>query len=270
MRQTAKQIIGTLRSARPQNRIHASSRLVVSDNAGPIRGGIIMGRNSSLIVEEGAQIDSAISIGDNCTVTLHQNSRILNTNFSVTNDSTVELGEGAIINSPVSPMSSVTVDNGSLALGRRAHIMSCEVLVRFGGKMTIGSYTGIAYGSELRCEEQLDIGSYAMISYGVCIYDTNTHSLDWRERRARIEHCYPEGVWEETKPITSPVVIGDDVWIGKQVTITKGARIGNRCIIGIRSTIGSGVIEDDSIVVAPKSRIINRQAGSNSSLNPNE
>ena len=259
MRQTARQIIGTLRNARGQNRIHESSRLIVADNAGPIRGGITMGRDSRLIVKEGATIDSTIRIGDNCVVTLHQNSRILNTSFSVTDTSTVELEEGAIINSPVLPLSSVCIENGSLILGRRAHLMSCEVLVRFGGRMTIGSYTGIAYGSELRCEERLDIGSYAMISYGVCIYDTNTHSLDWRERRARIEHCYPEGVWEETKPATSPVVIGDDVWIGKEVTITKGARIGNRCIVGIRSIIGSGIIEDDSIVVAPKPRIIDRR-----------
>jgi acetyltransferase-like isoleucine patch superfamily enzyme len=203
-------------------------------------------------------------------VTLHRNSKIVNTNVSITNNSIVELEEGAIINSPVLPLSSLSVDNGSLILGRRAHLMSCEVLVRFGGKMTIGSYSGIAYGSELRCEERLDIGSYAMISYGVCIYDTNTHSLDWRERRARIEHCYPEGVWEDAKPVTSPVVIGDDVWIGKEVTITKGARIGNRCIIGIRSIIGSGVVEDDSIVVAPKSRIINRRSENTSSLNQDE
>ena len=101
--------------------------------------------------------------------------------------------------------------------------MSTSVLVRFGGTLTIGRYTGIAYDSEIRCEQQVDIGSYNMISYRVCIYDTNTHSTDWRERRKRIEHCYPEGVYEEVKPSTSPVLIGDDVWIGKEVTITKGA-----------------------------------------------
>jgi acetyltransferase-like isoleucine patch superfamily enzyme len=54
------------------------------------------------------------------------------------------------------------------------------------------------------------------------------------------------------------VSIGDDVWIGQEVTITKGARIGNRCIIGIRTTLGSGVVDDDSVVVAGKARIINK------------
>ena len=100
------------------------------------------------------------------------------------NGLTVNIGEGAIINSPVSPASSVSIDNGTFRLAERAHIMSTSVLVRFGGTLTIGRYTGIAYDSEIRCEQQVDIGSYNMISYRVCIYDTNTHSTDWRERRA--------------------------------------------------------------------------------------
>ena len=157
------------------------------------------------------------------------------------------------------PIARCLFDNGTLRLDQRAHVMSTALLARFGGKLSIGRYTGIAYGSEIRCEEQVDIGSYGMISYRVCIYDTNTHSTDWRERRKRIEHCYPEGVMEETKPATSPVSIGDDVWIGQEVTITKGARIGNHCIVGIRTTIGSGVIEDDSVVVAGKPRIISKR-----------
>ena len=203
-------------------------------------------------------INSDLNIGENCNVTFRSNSRVENTSFVATKGSTVDIGEDAIINSPVEPLSSVSIENGTFVLHRRAHLMSCSVLVRFGGVLSIGTYTGIAYGSELRCEEKLDIGSYGMISYGVNIYDTNTHSVDWRERRARIEHCYPEGVWEVTKPATAPVSIGDDVWIGKEVTITKGARIGDRCIIGIRTVIGSGVIEDDSVVVAATPRIIRR------------
>jgi acetyltransferase-like isoleucine patch superfamily enzyme len=224
-----------------------------------VRGNIVVGRESAVTIEAGVVIDSDMTIGDMCTVVFKKDCRLANTSFLVTNGSTVEIGEGAIINSPVSPQSSVNVDNGTFHLHERAHVMSTAVLVRFGGTLTIGRYTGIAYDSEIRCEQQVDIGSYNMISYRVCIYDTNTHSTEWRERRKRIEHCYPEGVYEETKPATSPVFIGDDVWIGKEVTITKGARIGNRCIIGIRTTLGSEVIDDDSIVVAGKPRIIKRQ-----------
>ena len=257
-RETARRVLDALRS-RNEMKVHASSSLIVSNEAKMVRGRIVVGRESAVTIEAGVVIDSDMTIGDMCTIVFKKDSRLINTAFLVTNGSTVEIGEGAIINSPVSPQSSVNIDDGTFHLHARAHLMSTSVLVRFGGTLTIGSYTGIAYDSEIRCEQQVDIGAYNMISYRVCIYDTNTHSTDWRERRKRIEQCYPEGVYEEAKPATSPVFIGDDVWIGKEVTITKGAHVGNRCIIGIRATLGSDVIDDDSIVVAGKPRVISKR-----------
>src|SRR6185295_14746955 len=192
-RESARRLLGSLMGKRTRIRVHPSASFVVSKDAKLIRGNITVGRNSSVTIEAGAMITSDMTIGDNCTVVFAKDSRVVDTSFWVTNGSTVHLDEGAIINSPVSPQSSVNVDNGTFHLGQRAHIMSTSVLVRFGGTLTIGRYTGIAYDSEIRCEEQVDIGAYNMISYRVCIYDTNTHSTDWRERRQRIEHCYPEG-----------------------------------------------------------------------------
>lgn len=258
-RETARRLLVTLKGG-VSIRVHPSATFSVSKEAKIVRGNIVVGQGSSVTIEAGAIIDSDMTIGDNCKVVFEKDSRLLNTSFSVLNDATVNIGEGAIINSPVSPQSSVLVDNGTFRLGERAHVMSTAVLVRFGGALSIGRYTGIAYDSEIRCEQQVDIGAYGMISYRVCIYDTNTHSTDWRERRKRIEHCYPEGVYEEAKPATSPVFIGDDVWIGKEVAITKGARIGNRCIIGIRTSLGAETVADDSIVVAGKPRIITRDS----------
>jgi acetyltransferase-like isoleucine patch superfamily enzyme len=257
-RETARRLLDTLRSGRNDLKVHPTSSLVVSNDAKSVRGNILIGAESAVTIEAGVVIDSDITIGDGCTVVFKKDSRLIKTSFHVLNGSVVEFGEGAIINSPVSPQSSVSVDNGTFHLHDRAHVMSTSLLVRFGGTLTIGSYTGIAYDSEIRCEEKVDIGAYNMISYRVCIYDTNTHSTDWRERRKRIEHCYPEGVWEETKPSTAPVFIGDDVWIGKEVTITKGARVGHRCIIGIRTVLGAETVGDDSIIVAGKPRIIQK------------
>ena len=258
-RETAKRLLSALKPARKRVSVHPTAKLVISPDARFVRGVLVIGAGSSVVIEAGALIESDMTIAENCEVVFGKDSRLVNTEFSIVNGSRVHIGEGAIINSPVSPRSSVFVDNGTLDLGQRAHVMSTALLVRFGGSLSIGRYTGIAYGSEIRCEQQVEIGAYGMISYRVCIYDTNTHSTDWRERRKRIEHCYPEGVYEVARPATSPVVIGDDVWIGQEVTITKGARIGNRCIIGIRTTLGSGVIDDDSVVVAAKPRVISKR-----------
>jgi acetyltransferase-like isoleucine patch superfamily enzyme len=238
---------------------HAASRVEISDGTTYLNGRFAVGRDSSLVIEAGVTIDSDIEIGESCEVKFRRDSCLRNTIFVVSNGSVVELCPGAIVDSPVMPRSGIFVDNGSLRLSDCAHVMSSDVSVRFGGRMSVGKYTGIAYGSELRCEEQLDIGAYGMISYGVCIYDTNSHSTDWQLRRERIERSYPAGVTEEVKPATSAVQIGDDVWIGKQATITKGTIIGNRCIIGIRATVAGDSIPDDSIVVVSKPRVIARK-----------
>jgi len=258
-RETARLLLHTLRPRRKRTSVAPTANLVIDGEAKIKSGAIAVGPHSSLVIEAGAVIDSDITIGEHCEVTFGKDSRLINSDFVVVNGARANIEAGAIINSPVEPRSAVMVDDGIFRLGSRAHVMSTELMVRFGGRLSIGSYTGIAYGSEIRCEQQVDIGSYGMISYRVCIYDTNTHSTDWSERRKRIEECYPQGVYEVTKPTTSPVVIGDDVWIGKEVTITKGALIGNRCIIGIRTVLGSGVIDDDSVVVAGKARVVSKR-----------
>src|SRR5262249_38422275 len=114
-------------------------------------------------------------------------------------------------------------------------------------------------GTEIRCEDRVDIGEYGMISYDVCVYDTNAHSTDWRERRERIVQGYPFGAGEKNRPGTEPVIIGDDVWVGKGATITKGSVIGHRCVIGIRTVVGGAIVEDDCVVVSQKPRIMNKR-----------
>src|SRR5690349_1190283 len=156
-RETARRLLDTLRSGRNEVKVHPTSSLVVSNEVKLVRGNILVGAESTVTIEAGVVIDSDMVVGDGCAVVFKRNSRLLNTSFLVKNGSTVEFGEGAIINSPVSPQSSVQIDNGTFRLHDRAHVMSTSVLVRFGGTLTIGSYTGIAYDSEIRCEEKVDI-----------------------------------------------------------------------------------------------------------------
>jgi acetyltransferase-like isoleucine patch superfamily enzyme len=175
---------------------------------------------------------------------------------TIDNGSTVELGRGVIIKSTAASKGSLTIDNGTLSIADRARIVGAEVLVRFGGAMSIGKYSILAGGAEIRCEQQVTIGEYVLVSYDACIYDTNAHSTGWRERRERIETCYPDGIAEESKPETNPVTIGDDVWIGKGATVTKGCVLGKRCIVGIRTSVGGAVYGDDSVIVSQKPRVL--------------
>ena len=53
----------------------------------------------------------------------------------------------------------------------------------------------------------------------------------------------------------SSVIIGDNVWIGEQVVILPGARIGAGCVVGANSVV-SGIYPDNSIIVGSPAKTI--------------
>lgn len=234
--------------------VHPTASVIVNKSAS-IKGTIKVGKKSSLTIEEDVIINGDIIIGENCKVIIHKKCVINNYHFNITNHSVVEIGEGCVFGIKGQETPYVNVDNGTFQLAEKAIILA-NISVRFGGQLLIGKHCGISYGSEIRCEDLIKIGEYVRISYEVCIYDSNTHSTDWKKRRERIEIGYPHGIWEETKPDTKPIRIGNDVWIGKGATVLKGCIIGNRSIVGIRTVVSNKKILDDCIVVTADPRII--------------
>jgi len=73
-----------------------------------------------------------------------------------------------------------------------------------------------------------------MCGANVTITDTDWHPTDWRDRLAKRD------------AEAAPVVIGDDVWLGMNVTVLKGVEIGSRTVVGAGSVVTkplpSGVI----------------------------
>jgi acetyltransferase-like isoleucine patch superfamily enzyme len=235
-------------------------------NALFLSGRISVGKNSFLSVGRDSIVDCNIYVGDNCRVSIGNNCALYDMNFTIRNSSVVELDDGAILNGTPNAPLRVGLDNGMMHLGSKTHIQG-EITVRFGGGLKIGRYTGVGNGSSIFCEERIDIGEYGLISYDVCILDTDNHSLDWQDRRKIIQLGYPVGALEEkrpdedksAKPKTKPVWIGNDVWIGKGSTITKGCVIGSRSIIGMRTSVGGTTIDEDSIVVSQRPRLLPRK-----------
>lgn len=221
-------------------------------------GSIKIQENSKLILGRNVKFQANVNISGNSRVFIADDCIFQNVSFFIANNAEVHIGKGTVFSPPSNFKTVIEVNNGKLFLEGYNNIMS-HLLVRFGGTMKIGKYTGIGYNSEIRCEESVTIGSYGLFSYDVCIYDTDTHSTNWKKRRERIEIGYPYGASEVEKPNTKPVVIGDDVWIGKGATITKGAQIGNRCIIGIRTVVPGGIYEDGVTIVSDKPRILLRK-----------
>jgi acetyltransferase-like isoleucine patch superfamily enzyme len=216
-------------------------------------GNITVGKNSVLKIEEGVKFSGKLVIGDNCNVHIGKNCFFRNITIKVLENSELTISGECIFDADFYPNNIWIGMNSKMFLQEHVRIQG-DILVRFGGVLTIGTYSSINWGSEIRCEEKVTIGEYCLMSYEVSIYDTNTHSTDWKERRQTI----PNRATEEKRPSTKPVIIGDDVWIGKGATILKGATIGNRSIIGIRTVVPSGNYAEESRIVAPKPVVLNK------------
>lgn len=53
-----------------------------------------------------------------------------------------------------------------------------------------------------------------------------------------------------------PIVIGDDVWVGANVTILKGAKIGSGCVIATGSVVVRGEYPANSILAGSPAKVI--------------
>ena len=94
--------------------------------------------------------------------------------------------------------------------------------------LIVGDNTNINRRTELKCEEKIIIGDNCAISWDVTIMDTVYHCIDEHNR-------------------TSPVIIGNHVWIGCKSTILKGTVIGDGAVIAAGSVV-KGIIPPHSLV----------------------
>lgn len=99
--------------------------------------------------------------------------------------------------------------------------------------LTIGNNVGMS-SPIIWCNKSISIGNNVKFGANVILMDTDAHSTNYLLRRE------PMHDWSEPKEI----VIGDDAFIGMNVTILKGVNIGERAIIGAGSVVTHNVPAD--------------------------
>jgi acetyltransferase-like isoleucine patch superfamily enzyme len=117
------------------------------------------------------------------------------------------------------------------------------------GEVLIGDRVFFA-GGNIICSTRIEIENDVFISWGVSLFDNDSHSLDYRERiKDMTNHLHD---WRSgkanynlskdwAKVNSSPIKICQYAWIGMDVTILKGVTIGKGAIVGAKSVVTKDV-----------------------------
>lgn len=122
-----------------------------------------------------------------------------------------------------------------------------------GSKQTlfVGENCEMGDMTHIVAHEKVEIGNNVLIASKCFISDTN-HGI-YKGQNQDSPMIEPN----KRKLVTSPVKIGNNVWIGENVVILAGAKIGDGCIVGANAVV-SGCIEKKSIVVGVPARVVKR------------
>lgn len=102
-------------------------------------------------------------------------------------------------------------------------------------KIRIGDEVGISSAC-LRIYKSLTIGSRTKIGADCIFLDSDSHSLNYLERR--------NGETDRPRAKSKEIIIGEDVLIGARCIILKGVTIGDRSIIGAGSVVSKDIPAD--------------------------
>ena len=146
----------------------------------------------------------------------------------------------------VSPHTEITIDDGAeLRIGKNFKMRDgAKIRVRKGGKCVIGNDTSINSNNMIACHESIEIGNNCQFSPNVQLYD---HDHDFRDA----------GGLKAMKYKTSPIKIGNNVWIGANTVILRGTEIGDNCVVGAGSVI-KGKYEADFVIVQKREEVVRK------------
>jgi Acetyltransferase (isoleucine patch superfamily) len=117
------------------------------------------------------------------------------------------------------------------------------------GTIKIGERCYISAGTNLISRDEISIGDDVWIAWGCYIYDHNSHSLAWQDRKNDLAQQMEDYKNSQnfilhknwTNVVSKPIIIHDKVWIGFEAVILKGVIIGEGAIIAARSVVTKDV-----------------------------
>lgn len=121
----------------------------------------------------------------------------------------------------------VAYDNVHIAQGSR-------ISINEGAVLTLGKDFNSTGNCAIICDKNISFGEGCLLSWDILIMDADFHKIYDRND----EHINP----------SKNIEIGDNVWICCRVTILKGTKIPNSCVIGAASVVTGKYSEEGCII----------------------
>ena len=135
--------------------------------------------------------------------------------------------------------------------------LGCAFQLFGDGKVVVGKNTYIGSQTLLQAKESIVIGDAVMIANSVLIVDNNNHPVE-PEMRLKMSACEDfmhDELWTWKYAESKPIVIEDNVWIGRDSRIMKGVRIGKGSVVALGSIVTKDV-PPYSVVAGNPARVV--------------
>ena len=143
----------------------------------------------------------------------------------------------------ISLVGNVTLINTNVTIGKNVTLYP-EVMFYGDGPIVIGDNVSIGNGTVIYASKNggITIGKGTMIAAQTYIIDCD-HGIKAGKPVAEQENS------------VAPVCIGEDVWLGTNVTVLKGSNIANGAIIGAKALV-KGAIPENAIAVGVPAKVL--------------
>lgn len=134
-------------------------------------------------------------------------------------------------------------DNGKISVGKNIGIRrGCEFSASENGKISIGDNVFFNNACMVISHDNIIIGDNTKFGPGVMIFD---HDYDFKN-----ENNYRVGKHKST-----PIIIGENCWIGAGTIILRGTKVGDNCVVGAGGIL-KGVYDDNNLVIQKKEEFL--------------
>ena len=131
------------------------------------------------------------------------------------------------------------INKGKIIIGKKLQTRrNVEFNVNKGGTIQIGDNCFFNNNCIVASHENVTIGNNCSFGPNVLIYD---HDHDFRAPNGKSEGKYK----------TSPIIIGNNVWIGANVVILQGTKIGDNSVVAA-GTILKTEVEENTLIYMKK------------------